>query len=523
MTVSEAPAVGPVDPALLSELGGLVTTAGGRERYTVEAPFAGEPLGSLPACGPDDVDLAVERAREAQRAWAGRDPDERAAVVRRFRSRLLDDRGTFIDLVQLETGKSRRNAAEEVQVVAVTAGYYRNRVGSLLATERRKGLLPLVVETEVNRLPVGVCGLITPWNYPLELPVSDAIPALLAGNAVVLKPAEGTAHVALYAKRLFESVGLPGELFQVVTGDGPTLGGPLVSAVDHVGFTGSAAAGREVAGRTGRELTNYSLELGGKNPALVFADADLDRAVPGLVAGAFSNAGQVCIAIERCYVHESRYDEFVERFVDAAESVTVGTGFDFEAEMGSLASEAQLEKVVEHVEDARGKGATVRCGGRARPDVGPYVYEPTVLTDVEPGMTAFEEETFGPVVAVAPFEDVDEAVELANATDYGLNASLWTEDEAFGRRVARRVRAGTVNVNDAYGSTYGSVDAPMGGIGDSGVGRRHGREGLLKYTEPQTVSVSNGGVGPPDGVPYPLYERLLAGALRLMDRVPGLR
>jgi succinate-semialdehyde dehydrogenase/glutarate-semialdehyde dehydrogenase len=502
----------------------LVTQAGEREQLTIEEPYSGDPIGAIPLCGEADVELAVAQALEAQREWAERSPGERASVLKRFRKLVLDRQQTLLDIIQLETGKARQTAFEEVQVVAMTAGYYSHRAEKYLASERRDGALPGVTETMVHHHPVGVAGLITPWNYPFELALSDALPALLAGNGVVINPAEQTSYVALYGKRLLEEAGLPADLFQVITGRGPEIGPPLIERVDHVGFTGSTATGRIVGEKAGHELVEASLELGGKNPALVFADADLDRAVPGLVHGAFSNTGQLCIAIERIYVHESQYQEFIDRFTEATTAIELGATYDFGPTVGSLVSERQLEKVVTHVEDAKARGATVHSGGTARPDIGPYFYEPTVLTDVDREMELCCNETFGPVVSIYPFADTKTAIAEANDTDYGLNGSVWTQNIEFGRQVARQINAGTVNVNDAYGPTYASIDAPMGGMKDSGVGRRHGRGGLLKYTEPQTVSVQKGqGMVAPDGIPFWLYAKVTTGVLRLIDRIPGLR
>ncbi|WP_255196392.1 succinic semialdehyde dehydrogenase [Halorarius litoreus] len=503
----------------------LVTVADSTtETIPVEAPFDGERIGAIPACGEADVELAVERAREAQRSWAERDIAEREEVLSRFQDLVLDRRKELLDIIQLETGKARRTAFEEVQVVALTAGYYSHRGERFLGREKRKGVMPVLTDVEVNHVPVGVAGLISPWNYPFELALSDALPALLAGNAVVIKPAEQTSFIALKGKQLLEEAGLPADLFQIVTGTGPDIGPTLTETVDYVGFTGSTATGRIVAEQAGRNLKKCSLELGGKNPALVFPDADLDRTVEGMVQGAFSNTGQLCIAIERCYVHEDIFDEFVDRFVAATEELELGATYDFKPGVGSLVSEEQLEKVTAHVEDAKASGATVHVGGEARPDLGPYFFEPTVLTDVDLDMDLCCEETFGPVVSIYPFSTTEEAVEEANDTDYGLNASVWTSDTEFGRDVARRIRAGTVNVNEAYGATYASIDAPMGGMKDSGIGRRHGKEGLLKYTESQNVAVQKGqGMAPPDGVPFWLYAKLTSGALRLFDKVPGLR
>ncbi|WP_255149983.1 succinic semialdehyde dehydrogenase [Halorarius halobius] len=528
MTVSESGTSAldvDTDDERVAGLVDLVTVADGTtDTIPVEAPFDGEQVGAIPACGEADVDVAVERAREAQQSWADRSIAEREEVLSRFQDLVLDRQSELLDVVQLETGKARRTAFEEVQSCALTAGYYSHRGERFLGREKRKGVVPGMTQVEVNHTPVGVAGLISPWNYPFELALSDALPALLAGNAVVLKPAEQTSFTALKGKQLLEEAGLPADLFQVVTGRGPDVGPAMTDRVDYVGFTGSTETGRIVGEQAGRNLLKYSLELGGKNPALVFPDADLDRAVEGLVHGSFSNAGQLCISIERCYVHEDVYDEFLERFVAATENVELGTGYDFEAEVGSLVSEEQLEKVTEHVEDAKARGATVHTGGEPRPDVGPYFFEPTILTDVEMDMDLCCEETFGPVVSVYPFSDTDEAIAEANDTDYGLNASVWTGDTEFGREVARQIRAGTVNVNEAYAAAYSSIDAPMGGMKDSGVGRRHGPEGVKKYTEPQTVAVQKGqGMAPPDGVPYWLYAKVTTGALKLFDKVPGLR
>ena len=505
-------------------LTGLVTKADERERLTIEEPYSGDPIGAIPLCDEADVELAVERAQEAQQAWAERSPEERAEVLKEFRKLVLDRREELMDIVQLETGKARRTAFEEIQVVAMTAGYYSHRAEKYLASEKRQGAIPGLTETTVHHQPVGVAGLISPWNFPFELALSDALPGLLAGNAIVLKPAEQTSYTALYGKKLLEEAGLPSDLFQVVTGTGEDVGPSLTESADYIGFTGSTATGRIVAEQAGRNLTKASLELGGKNPAIVFEDADFDRAVPGLVNGAYSNTGQLCIAIERIYVHESRYEEFVDRFVAATEDVELGATYDFGPEVGSMVSKEQLEKVVAHVEDAKSQGATVHTGGEARPDIGPYFYEPTVLTDVEMDMDLCCDETFGPVVSIYPFSDTEEAIAEANDTNYGLNGSVWTEDLDFGREVAQQIRAGTVNVNDAYGPTYASIDAPMGGMKDSGIGRRHGREGILKYTESQTVAVQKGqGMAAPDGVPFWLYAKVTSGALRLFDKIPGLR
>ncbi|MFC5972378.1 succinic semialdehyde dehydrogenase [Halomarina salina] len=503
------------DDERLERLATLVTRADGdRESVTVEAPFTGDPVGSVPMCTADDTDLAIRHARTAQHEWADRPLADRVAVVERFAELVWDEREDLLDLLQLEGGKARRTGLEELLDVASACEYYAG-ADRALAPDRREGALGPLTPTRVNYHPRGVVGIISPWNYPLTLSVSDAIPALIAGNSVVLKPDEHTPFVALRAVELLREAGLPSDVCQVVTG-GAEAGESLVAGSDYVGFTGGVETGRAVAEQAGRNLVPCSLELGGKNPMLVLDDADVGTAVRGAVAGCFSNAGQLCVAPERVYVHESLYDEFVERLVVATERLTLGTDASLDVDVGSLASEEQLDSVRAHVEDAREKGATIQTGGQHRPDVAPYAFEPTVLTDVTPDMDLFREETFGPVVAVYPVGSDREAIERANDTEFGLNACVFTEDHDRGRDVAERVEAGTVSVNDPYISTLGAADAPMGGRKHSGVGSRHGPEGIRKYTERQTVAVSRiGPIAPPSWLPGEWYASALSAVVKL--------
>ena len=490
----------------------------------VEAPFTGRPLGHVPEGTAACVALAAGRARAAQPAWAARPVGERAAVVVRFLDLLLRHRAALLDLMQDEAGKARRSAAEEVVDVLLNGRYYAVRAAGLLGPHRRRGVVPGLTHVTEGAIPVGVVGVIAPWNYPLTVPISDALPALLAGNAVVLKPSELTPFTALAALVLLRAAGLPDDVLQVVTGYGEPVGAALVEAADFVQFTGSTAVGRRVAEVCGRRLVPCSMELGGKNPALVLADADVGVAAEGLARGAFANAGQLCIHPERIFVDRSVYARFRDAFAARAAALVVGPGRGWDVEVGSLASLPQLRKVEAHVADAVAKGARVLAGGHARPDLGPLFYAPTVLEGVAEGMDVWADETFGPVVSLYPFDTEDEAVARANGSAYGLNASVWTRDAARGRALARRLRCGTVGVNDPYGAAWGSTDAPMGGVGASGLGRRHGAHGLLKYTEPQTVAVQRGralapGPGEPPGPFFDAFARA-AGFLR---HVPGLR
>jgi succinate-semialdehyde dehydrogenase/glutarate-semialdehyde dehydrogenase len=497
---------------------------GFHETVAVHAPATGRLLGTVPKGTAADVREAVRRARKAQEDWFHRTVAERAEPILRFHDLVIERQDEVLDLIQLESGKARKHAFEEVADTAIVARYYAHHADDLLAPQRRQGALPGITVAWEHHHPVGVVGIIAPWNYPLSLAVTDAIPALLAGNGVVLKPDRQTPFTALWAIDLLEEAGLPAGLFQVVAGEGAELGTPLIEECDFLAFTGSTATGRKVARQAGERLIGCSLELGGKNAMIVLADADLDAAVAGAIRGCFSSAGQLCIAIERLYVHESLYHPFVDRFVAAAKALRLGAGLDYDSDMGCLISAEQLAKVDAHVKDAVAKGAHLRAGGRPRPDLGPTFYEPTILTAVTPEMVLFHEETFGPVVAVYRFESVNDAVEQANASRYGLNASVWTADTDLGHRVAARLQAGTVNVNEAYAAAWASVDAPMGGFKDSGLGRRHGAQGILKYTEPQTIAIQRGiPLAAPAGVADEAFSRAMSVTLKALRHIPGLR
>lgn len=494
------------------------------EQITVIAPATNRPFATIPACTPADVEPALTRARRAQSRWATQPVQRRKEILLRFHDMILQRQAVLLDVLQMETGKARRDALEEILDVAVTARHYALRTKSYLRPRRRKGALPLLTRTVELRHPVGVVGFISPWNYPLTLTLADAIPAISAGNAVIVMPDSRAPFSALLGMQWLREAGLPADVFQVLTGDGATIGPPLIAGVDYLSFTGSTATGRIVARQAGERLIGCSLELGGKNPMLVLNDADLKKAVEGAVRGCFANAGQLCLSFERLYIQRDVYDRFVSAFVARTQALRLGAEMDFAVEMGSLISSEQLSKVDAHVQDALSKGAELLAGGRPRPDLGPFFYEPTILAGVTPDMPAAREETFGPVVAVYPFTDLDAAVAMANGSVYGLNAGIWSRNTALALQLAARLKCGTVNINEAYAAAWASVDAPMGGMKASGIGRRHGDEGLLKYTESQTVAAQKFlSIGPRPFARASLYARGMTLALRLLRHLPGLR
>lgn len=506
-----------VDPGRARRLASRVVASPTAPTFTRTSPMSGGPIASLPLSTAADVSRAVAAARGAQVRWATTPLAERARILLRFHDLVLTKQVELLDLVQIESGKARRHAFEEVADTAMAARYYARTAERFLRPERVQGAYPLLTQTRVLHHPKGVVGVVSPWNYPLSLAITDALPALMAGNAVLLRPDQQGSVTALAAVELLVEAGLPEGVLQVVLGTGAEAGQAVVDTADYVSYTGSTATGRRVARSAAGRLVSFSLELGGKNSVYIAEDADLGRAVEGAVRACFSSGGQLCISTERVLVHEAIAEEFLPRFVAAVEGMALGTGLEYGIDMGSLVGRSQLETFTAHLEDAKAKGARVLTGGRHRPDLGPFVVEPTVLEGVTSAMECRDEETFGPLVAIYRVADDEAAIAVANDTEYGLNASVWTGDPRRGRRIAARIRTGTVNVNECYAATWASMGAPMGGMKDSGTGRRHGAEGILKYTEAQTVSVQHLlPIAPALGMSDRTHAKVLTAGLRAM-------
>lgn len=443
-------------------------------------PASGEVLREIDSASEQDVLHAVSRARAAQPEWERLGVRRRATLLKGFQRLLQEKKSEVAQLISREAGKPYVEAlTTELLVVLDSARFYIENAHALLRDES----VPhgnLAMKTKSGRIlhePYGVMGIISPWNYPFSIPATESLCALIAGNAVIVKPSEFTSLVALELADLLHRAGIPEDVFQVIPGDGLTGSALLNSDIDKLIFTGSVATGKRIARTAADRLLPVVLELGGKDPMLVLDDADVDVASSGAIWGAFVNAGQTCLSVERCYVHRSVYKPFMEACVRKTKQLRVGSGTDPDTDVGPMIHERQLRIVEQHVEDAVSRGGRVLAGGSRLPELGPNFYAPTVLADVTHEMKIMREETFGPVLPIMAFNTEDEAVRLANDSDYGLAASIWTRDRHRGQTLARRLAAGTVQINDTV-SCFGISEAPHGGVKSSGIGRTHGRFGL---------------------------------------------
>jgi succinate-semialdehyde dehydrogenase/glutarate-semialdehyde dehydrogenase len=476
----------------------------------------------VPVATAGDIRDAVSQAREAQDRWKRLSFARRAQVLGRFHDLILDRRQQILDTIQSETGKARRDALAELITVAGTARYYIAHGARHLRAKRHRPAVPFITSAETVHKPHGVVGLITPWNYPFLLGIADALPALLAGNAVVVKPSDLTPLSAVLARNLLVESGLDPDLAVVVHGRGDT-GADLIRHVDYIGFTGGTATGTKVAVAAAERLIPFSLELGGKNPMIVLEGAPLTEAATGLIAGAFSNSGQTCISVERVYVEESIYDEFARRVVEKTASLKLGWSTAWDMDMGSLISRTHADRVLSCVERAVDEGARALVGGKRRMDLGPSFVEPTILTNVDDAMAISKEETFGPVVALYPVRNADEAIARANDSEFGLNASVWAGRGKRAREVARQIETGSAVVNSTL-LIYNTFDVPMGGVKHSGIGRRHGEHGILRYTQAQSIVSSIASGAGYDSLLMRIKSEKMANAvvaaLRIWRRIP---
>jgi len=469
-------------------------TNGKPEGNTVEVhnPATGALIGSVPAMTPDEVTEAVARARAAQPAWEALGFAERGRILRRMQKWTLDNAPRIISTIVAENGKTYEDAQlAEVSYAASAFGFWAKNAPEFLADEKVKSASPFVMGRKlvVRYAPVGVVGVIGPWNYPLTNSFGDCIPALAAGNSVVLKPATLTPMTSMLMAEGLRECGVPEDVFQVTVGEGSKIGNALIDAVDFVMFTGSTEVGKKVMMRAAETLTGTAMELGGKDPMIVLEDANLERAANAAVHYSMQNGGQTCISVERVYVEAPVYEDFVGRVTEKMRALRQGVpGGPAQTDVGAMTSPEQTDLVEQQVNDAVASGARAVVGGKRGQGPGDF-FEPTLLLDVDHTMECMTEETFGPTLPVMKVADVEEAIRLSNDSPYGLQASVWTKDVKRGEEIARRLESGVVCVNDAQ-LNYVALELPMGGWKDSGVGSRHGAGGIRKYTKQQTLLVT---------------------------------
>ena len=486
--------------------------AGPTATFSVDNPATGETIAEVPSLKSRQVVDLVRRARRAQPAWEGLGFDGRARLMRDMRRWLVANRRRIIHTLSEENGKSWDDSQIEVFYCADALGFWAKKASRYLADERVRPHSPLLIGRRlINRYrPYGVVGVIGPWNYPLINNFGDAIPALMAGNSVVMKPSQMTPLSSLLMEEGMREVGVPDDVFLVATGSGGEVGKALVDNVDMLHFTGSTDIGRKLAGQAAERLLPVTLELGGNDPMIVLEDANLERAANSAVWGAMQNGGQTCISVERIYVEGRAYEPFVQKVVEKVRALRQDApGGPGAIDVGAVTSPEQVGILEEHVRDAVEKGAKVEVGGKRREGPGRF-FSPTVLTNVNHSMKVMSDETFGPTLPIMRVESADEAVRLANDSNYGLDSSVFAKDPARGEQVARRIEAGACVVNDAL-ANYFAMEIPIGGAKESGLGARHGRIGIQKYCQRQNLVVTR--FGPNRELYHFPYSRLTSKLL----------
>lgn len=492
----------------------------GRRRYDVKSPVTLESIGQFECATPEEVRAAVARARKAQQDWAKRSFDERAELLWRLVDQFVARQDDIIDVVIKETGKPRNEAVSmEVLAPCMQISHYAKRAAGYLKTVRRRpsGVMRFSKKITLVYQPLGVVGLITPWNGPVALAANPLAQALMAGNAVVHKPSEVTPFSAVLLQEMTIAAGFPPDLYQVIQGDGQTGAALIEAGVDKVSFTGSVATGRKVGEACGRNLIPVTLELGGKDAMIVCRDADLDRAADGAVRGSCFNTGHYCCGTERVYVPEAIYEPFVEKVVAHAKALKqTDKG---EGDVGAIFWDKQMDIIEAHMADAKAKGAKILVGGERNRALSGYFFPPTVVVDVDHEMDLMKQETFGPIVAIQKVRDEEEAIRLANDSEYGLSGNVWTKDLARGEAIAARMQTGSVSIND-IAVTYGIAEAPFGGLKASGVGQVNGEIGIRGYCHlhpiiTDTTKKAQGG--------YPYTIEKAEGLQKLVKNVFGNR
>jgi len=455
-------------------------------------PATGREVGRAPQTSAENVTAAVTRGRAAFQIWKQTSFAERKRLVMAAREVILAEMDQIAALISAESGKPVAEALsmEIAPVLDLMQYFARNTERLLRPAKIGIGLYGLLGRSsKIVYHPLGVVGIIPAWNYPFSIPLGEAAMALMAGNTVVIKPSELTPMIGLKIGEIFEKAGFPPSCVQIVTGDGLTGAALVEAAPDKIMFTGSVATGKKIAAAAAKSLTSCVFELGGKDPMIVFEDANLELAAGAAVWGAFCNAGQSCSSVERLYVHESVAEELTKRIIEKTRALKQGEGTNEDVSIAAMSSERQISIVEDHVADFRAAGAKIETGGRRNAEYEGLFYEPTVITNANNDMRAMQEETFGPTLPIATFSTEQEAIRLANDSEFGLTASIWTGNRARGERAARQIEAGSVCVNEVL-YTHGIGQTPWGGFKNSGRGRTHGREGLMELVQSQHIHVN---------------------------------